>query len=118
MSAQTYFHGTSESMLDQIRQNGLVAVSDAYARGAAAWVTPDRYHAIQYAFVRVLKELVAVDKAVLAAIARLPSVLIAELRLDPARSSSAGSKGTSSTWSGGCAADKVVKSVWRHLVSG
>ena len=97
MSAQTYFHGTSESMLDQIRQNGLVAVSDAYARGAAAWVTPDRCHAIQYAFVRVHKELVAVDKTVLAAIARLPSGLIAELRLDPASSSSAGSKGTSST---------------------
>jgi hypothetical protein len=27
-SAQTYFHSTSESTLDQIRQNGLVAVSD------------------------------------------------------------------------------------------
>jgi hypothetical protein len=32
MSAQTYFHGTRESMLDQIRQNGLVAVSDRRLR--------------------------------------------------------------------------------------
>jgi hypothetical protein len=32
MSAQTCFHGTSESKLDHIRQNGLVAVSDASGR--------------------------------------------------------------------------------------